>query len=127
MLVPSDDVHVVSFSSGVVECANLTPGLPGIEEIRQSQPHSSTRLFEAIEAVNQRIEYDRLIVISDEQATYAYSDAETDRFPSPRAGAKGYMINVASSRNGVGYGKYVHIDGFSENVLRYIAAYEADV
>ncbi len=36
------------------------------------------------------------------------------------------MINVASNRNGVGYGKWVHFDGFSEHVLRYIAAYERE-
>jgi 60 kDa SS-A/Ro ribonucleoprotein len=30
------------------------------------------------------------------------------------------MINVASNRNGVGYGRWTHIDGFSEGVLRFI-------
>lgn len=30
------------------------------------------------------------------------------------------MINVASARNGVGYGKWVHIDGWSEAVVEYI-------
>ena len=34
------------------------------------------------------------------------------------------MINVASYRNGVGYGRWVHLDGFSEQVLRFIAEYE---
>ncbi len=34
------------------------------------------------------------------------------------------MINVASYRNGVGYGRWTHLDGFSEQVLRYIAEYE---
>ncbi|HEY0651305.1 MAG TPA: hypothetical protein VGD44_25675, partial [Phenylobacterium sp.] len=38
--------------------------------------------------------------------------------PDPKG--KGYVINVASARNGVGYGKWVHIDGFSEAVLSYI-------
>ena len=37
-----------------------------------------------------------------------------------------YMINVASYKNGVGYGAWVRIDGFSENVLRYIAEHEND-
>jgi hypothetical protein len=37
---------------------------------------------------------------------------------------RAYMINVASYRNGVGYGRWVHLDGFSEQVLRYIAEYE---
>ena len=107
VLVPAESVRVISFSSGVVECTNLAQGLPGIEEIKRSQPHSSTRLFEAVETVNAQIEHDRIIVISDEQATYGYDlGIETDRFPGPRAGAKAYMINVASARNGVGYGKW---------------------
>ena len=122
-IVPAGAVRVLSFSNNLVDCG--TPiGIPGIGHIKRSQPHLSTKLFEAVEAVNQRIEYDRLIVISDEQATYGYSHGvETDRFPAPKGRA--YMINVASARNGVGYGKWVHIDGFSENVIRYIQAYES--
>ncbi len=34
------------------------------------------------------------------------------------------MINVASNRNGVGYGAWTHIDGFSETVLRFIGEHE---
>ncbi len=34
------------------------------------------------------------------------------------------MINVASYQNGVGYGAWRHIDGFSESVLRWIAEME---
>lgn len=30
------------------------------------------------------------------------------------------MINVASAKNGLGYGKWTHIDGFSENVIRFL-------
>jgi 60 kDa SS-A/Ro ribonucleoprotein len=37
-----------------------------------------------------------------------------------------YLINVASYRNGVGYGRWTHIDGFSENVLRFIREFEAN-
>jgi hypothetical protein len=35
------------------------------------------------------------------------------------------MINVASAKNGVGYGKWVHIDGFSEAVVDFIREIEA--
>lgn len=59
--------------------------------------------------------HDRLIVLTDEQSH--------DKVPDPKA-ANSYMINVASAQNGVGYGKWVHIDGFSENILRYIHEYE---
>lgn len=37
---------------------------------------------------------------------------------------KAYMINIAAYRNGVGYGKWVHIDSFSESVLKWIQEYE---
>ena len=35
------------------------------------------------------------------------------------------MINVASARNGVGYGPWTHIDGFSESVIRFMHEHEA--
>jgi 60 kDa SS-A/Ro ribonucleoprotein len=38
---------------------------------------------------------------------------------------KGYMINVASNKNGVGYGQWLHIDGWSDKVLDYIVKYES--
>ena len=34
------------------------------------------------------------------------------------------MINVASYKNGVGYGKWTHIDGWSDAVIEYIRALE---
>ena len=48
-----------------------------------------------------------LIVITDNQTH--------DRVPAPKG--RGYVINVASYKNGVGYGKWVHIDGWSEAVV----------
>ena len=35
------------------------------------------------------------------------------------------MINVASNRNGVGYGEWMHIDGWSEAVVEFIAELES--
>jgi hypothetical protein len=34
------------------------------------------------------------------------------------------MINVASAKNGVGYGSWAHIDGWSEAVIEYIRELE---
>ncbi len=62
---------------------------------------------------------DRLIVITDEQSG--------DAVPEPQKGTKGYMLNVASARNGVGYGAWTHVDGFSEAIVDYIMAHEASV
>jgi hypothetical protein len=60
--------------------------------------------------------YDRIVVLTDEQSH--------DRVPDPIPGSQAYMINVASYRNGVGYGAWTHIDGFSEAVFNYIDATE---
>ena len=58
----------------------------------------------------------RLIVITDEQAH--------DDVHAPKG--KGYIINVASYRNGVGRGNWTRVDGFSEAVLDWLIATEKD-
>lgn len=105
--------RVLTFSDALVEVPPRA-GMAGIDVILKSQPHSGTRLGEAGAAVNANIQYDRIVVITDEQSA--------SRVPEPTK--IGYMINVASYKNGVGYGKWTHIDGFSENVIRFIAEHE---
>ena len=85
------------------------------DALHASQPHNGTYLGKAIDAL--RESGDRLIVITDEQSH--------DTVPNP--GPRGYVINVASYRNGVGYGQWMHIDGWSEAVAQYIRALENDV
>lgn len=108
-------VDVYTFSERVVQVP-ARKGMAGIEAIVRSQPHGGTALAGAIRAINQ-MEHDRLIVITDEQSQ--------DGIAKPVA-EHAYLINVASARNGVAYGKegWLHLTGFSENVLRYIAAFE---
>ena len=65
---------------------------------------------------------DRVIVITDEQDC---SGGGQDAPAQARAfGTINYLINVASYKKGIGYGKWVHIDGWSDAVLRYIGEYE---
>jgi len=90
-------------------------GMAGVDAILRSQPSNGTLLGKAMRKIN-TIAHDRLIVITDEQSQ--------DPVPDPVSG-KAYMINVASAKNGVGYGPWTHIDGFSENVLNYIREHEA--
>lgn len=78
------------------------------------QPYNGTYLGAAIHEINKKFDYDRLIVITDEQSH--------DSVPDPKG--KGYVINVASYKNGVGYGAWTHIDGWSESVVDYINACE---
>lgn len=75
-----------------------------------------THLGEALKTINSKSNYDRIIVFTDEQSA--------DTVPNPTG--KGYVINIASSKNGVGYGKWTHLDGFSESVLDYIIESEID-
>jgi hypothetical protein len=37
------------------------------------------------------------------------------------------MINVATDKNGVGYGPWTHIDGWSEGVVDYIREFEREL
>ena len=39
---------------------------------------------------------------------------------------KGYVINVAAYQRGIGYGKWNHIDGWSEAVFDYIVELEKE-
>lgn len=112
--------EVISFSTKNVHVKNHR-GLRGIDNILQSQPHSSTYLAEAVAYAN-KLKHDRLIVITDEQATGGgYYGRKA--VPDPVA-PKAYMINVGTYQNGVGYRAWTHIDGFSENVLTFMREYE---
>jgi 60 kDa SS-A/Ro ribonucleoprotein len=129
-IVNSEDIQVCTFSDGVV----MVPprrGMAGVDAVKGSQPHNSTRLFDAVAAVNKEIPHDRVIVITDEQAQGNvrfghYIVGALNSLPAPTA-RHAYMINVASAQNGVGYRNgWTHIDGFSEGVLKYIHAMEAE-
>jgi 60 kDa SS-A/Ro ribonucleoprotein len=84
------------------------------DAIVSSQPHGGTFLGKALDGLP--MAYDRILVITDEQAH--------DSVPSPRG--RGYVVNVASARNGVGYGAWTHIDGWSEAVVDYIRRLESE-
>lgn len=108
-----EDVKIFSFSD-VIKVIPPRRGFALRDAIHQSQPHSGTRLADAIQTIDAKFDYDRIIVITDEQSS--------DGIVSPKG--KGYVINVAAYKNGVGYGKWTHIDGFSEQVVDYIRELE---
>lgn len=78
-------------------------------------PRGGTDIGRAVTAANQ-LNPDRLIVLTDEQSH--------TRVGAPNG--RGYMINVAANRNGVGYGPWLHVDGFSEAIIDYIQYYESE-
>ena len=111
-----EKVAVFSFSDTLVEVP-ARRGFALRDAIDASQRHNSTQLGHAVDELNAKHGYDRLIVTTDEQAH--------DTVPAPRG--KGYVINVASYKNGVGYGKWTHIDGWSDSVVEYIRELERAV
>jgi hypothetical protein len=111
-----EQVEIYSFSN---ELAAVPPrhGFALRDAIVNSQPRGGTYLGKSLTTLHAKSRYDRIIVITDEQSH--------DRVPPPTA--RGYVINVASARNGVGYGAWTHIDGFSEAVFHYIKEVEKAV
>ena len=105
-------VSVYSFSDKLVRVPSRR-GFALRDALHASQPHGSTYLGRALQGIDE--EYDRLIVITDEQSH--------DAVPNPKA--RGYMLNVASYQNGVGYGAWTHIDGWSDSTIEYIRAAES--
>jgi hypothetical protein len=80
--------------------------------------NGGTCLGKATQTVMARETPDRLIIITDEQSS--------DPVPSCSNGLKGYIVNVGSNKNGVGYRSgWVHVGGWSEAIVNYITQYES--
>lgn len=64
---------------------------------------------------------DRVIVLTDEQ------DVDNNLNPdnAPAFGKRNYLVNVSNEKNGIGYGKFIHIDGWSEAVVEFVRQVEA--
>jgi len=112
----AEKVTIYTFSNE----ARLVPARRGMalrDALEQSQPHAGTYLGAALKHAEGdcAARYDRIVVITDEQSH--------DTVSAPRG--RGYVINVASNRNGVGYGEWTHVDGWSEAVVDYIAELES--
>lgn len=131
-----EEIDIFTFSAKLI-CVPSRHGFALRNAIIDSQEHLNTPLGLAVKCIyankDQRIKLkpsyvpqfstgyhgqglrpDRLIVITDEQSK--------DTVPDPIG--KGYMINVSTDKNGVGYGAWHHIDGWSETIIDYIKEYE---
>lgn len=110
------DVQVCAFGNDVVDIPLYYSGFALRDAVNNARgAGGGTQLGKAVNYANDK-GYERLIVLTDEQSA--------DKVNNPLKGTNSYMINVASAKNGVGYGPWVHIDGFSESVLTFIAEYE---
>jgi hypothetical protein len=103
--------------SSLVEVAPRS-GMAGVDAIINSQAPQNTYLRQALRDLDPPMSR-RLVVITDEESH--------DLVPQPAQGSLAYMINVASSKHGVGYGLWSHVDGFSENVIAWIREHEREL
>jgi 60 kDa SS-A/Ro ribonucleoprotein len=116
----AEDFTIATFSDA---CIELPPrrGFALRDAIVGSQAHSGTYLKRALTQLHEKQEWrelERLIVITDEQSHDGILPGWT-----PRA----YVVNVAPYKHGISYGNgWTHIDGWSERIVDYIAAVEAE-
>ena len=111
-----DQVEIYSFSNKTVRVAPRK-GFALVEAIKSSQPIGGTRLGQAIASVKANTNYDRLIVMTDEESQDSVGSPGVD---------KAYILNVASYQNGVNRGDYTTITGFSESCIDYIREVEKE-
>ncbi len=117
-----EEVYVYTFSDRLVPVAAYD-GFALIDAIHQSQDHSGTWLERALETLKTRAEakkFDRVIVISDEQAHDGIAAAFAKH---------SYVVNVApyapaldTPRNG-----WVRVNGFSDRIADWIRVEETGV
>lgn len=106
------EVRIFRFNAGTYEVP-ARKGMALVDAL--GRPSGGTMLGQAVVAVRAACpDMDRLIVITDEQSS--------DFVGAP--GCRGYMINVATDQNGVRYGDWTRINGFSESVVNYISEIE---
>jgi len=111
----AEKVTIYTFSDNAKR-APARRGMALRDALAHNQPNGGTFLGASLKQVESEVRegYDRLVVITDEQSH--------DQVPAAKG--RGYVINVASNQNGVGYGPWTHIDGWSEAVVDYIAELE---
>ena len=116
----AEEFSIATFSDSCVQLASRR-GFALRDAIVKSQAHASTYLKRALTHLSNQLDWrklERLIVITDEQSHDGIIPAWT---------AKAYVVNVAPYKHGLSYGDgWTHIDGWSERVVDYIAAAEAE-
>jgi hypothetical protein len=116
----TEEFSVATFSDSCVQLP-CRRGFALRDAIVKSQAHASTDLKHALTHLSNQPDWkklERLIVITDEQSYDGILPAWT---------GKAYVVNVAPYQHGLSYGNgWTHIDGWSERVVDYIAAAEAE-
>lgn len=109
------DVTILLFAREVLTGIPPRRGFALADLLNRHNHPDGTDIGNAVRVANS-LGYDRLILLTDEQSN--------SRVPDPLPGKLAYCINVAVEKHGVGYGSWLHIDGFSEAIVDYIQRYE---
>ena len=116
----AEEFSIATFSDACVELP-ARRGFALRDAIASSQAHSGTHLKRALMELRDKRDWrllDRVIVITDEQS----HDGSL-----PAWSKHAYVVNVAPYKHGVSYGSgWTHIDGWSERIVDYVAAAEAE-
>ena len=117
-----DEVSVFDYNTQVREVPART-GMALRDAIRRPSggTYTGASAKAVLDEVTRRLGHApaRIIVVTDEQA---------DRFggalPALPAETRGYVMNVAPYQNGVAWGRWTTISGFSENLVKFIMSVE---
>lgn len=110
----TEQCRVFTFAERCIEVPTRR-GFAMIAAVKVVVDPVGTKIGKAVRQVYKDFpECNRIIVITDEQSM--------DRPPTPQGA--GYIINVAGYKQGIGYGDWVTIDGWSEAILDYIKIFE---
>lgn len=109
-----DNCRVFTYSDTCIEIAPRR-GFAMLDALNQVRNPTATYLGRAVLYIRDRFpDCERTVVITDEQT------ADDPGWPL----GKGYIINVSNEKNGIGYGTWTHIDGWSDAILDYMYHFE---
>jgi hypothetical protein len=112
----TDRCRVFTFAA---QCIEVPPrrGFAMVQAVKAVVNPVNTMLGSAVRHIYREFpECDRIIVVTDEQSQ--------DRPPHPQG--RGYIVNVGGYKNGIAYGPWISIDGWSEAIVEYVRASEEE-
>lgn len=120
-----EDVYIFTFN----QIAHEVPTRSGfaLRDAMQATKGNASYGGLAVHEANKR-GYDRIIVLTDGEWHTPLLPGQRLRpaleASPPPVSKLAYMINVSNTKNGVGYGKWTSLDGWSEAIVRYIQEVE---
>lgn len=113
------NVEIYTFSDKTVKIDEEPYGFRLGEKINKSQEHNGTQMGKAVKYVTESTDFDRMIVITDEQSRDNITNSIAKK------GAVGYIMNVAPYEHGIDHGnEWTRITGFSEAVIDWMLEHE---